>query len=830
MIRFQCPECGGIVAIESGDLGTMVECGHCSKIVKSPADRVSPGSVIGDFIIRREIGRGGMGIVYEAYQISLDRPAALKVLSDAYANNSEFVVGFIKEARAAAKLNHPHVVQAYAVGEDDGMFYLAMEFIDGETMKGYLKRQHIVEPLQAINIIQQIAEALSYAWTEQKLIHRDIKPDNIMLTSSGRAKLADLGLARVAGDVDDADKDEVMGTPQYICPEHLTGAPMDVRSDIYSLGATFYHFVTGRFPFEGSSAAEIAQKHITCKLTPAISVNKDVPQCVSMIIDKMMEKDPLMRYQDADSLVDDLRAARKMVEAGCTMTRVTSLLRSKDPASAGSSARLFTAEADEIRPSGLRKLFTGKAKYAVIGAAVVLLGGIGGAVALMSGGKSAEPVKTETAVKAEVKQETKTVAKSEVATKPEVKTESALVKSLRAELAYATDSKNKPQDIIKRGEAFVATLTPDKFGEEETKLAKELKTALQKAKARLPKPLTPEQKAALEKKKAAEAKARAEAAKKKAAAEAKKKAEAAKKAKLAAEAKKKAEAAKKAAAIKANESKNLENQIKRELAALYPRAYAMTSNRIIVTSAKEKDKYASEFANAVKLFEDWQAKWKEQAKRKPQFAGKISGQINSLAVRKTIAMLKACQEIHEYAYKGGEKMKGVYLGRYQIISTNWQGIDYKESNFESRLKVNNLNSAVKLRLIAQSAMRLRKNTASMDGISLLAYYHVLAGDADIVARMNLSMQQKQKLAAYFKGWKLPAKESQILLKKPAPPKKKAPAKKAPAKKAPAKPAAKKGPVVKKGEVVKINVPGASTTLKNGSSKKNTAAKTTNKKK
>ena len=809
MIRFQCPECGGIVAIENDDVGTMVECGHCSKIVKSPADRVSPGAVIGDFIIRREIGRGGMGIVYEAYQISLDRPAALKVLSEAYANNSEFVVGFIKEARAAAKLNHPHVVQAYAVGEDAGIFYLAMEFIDGETMKGVLKRQRIIDPLQAINIIQQIAEALSYAWTEQKLIHRDIKPDNIMLTSSGRAKLADLGLARVAGDVDDADKDEVMGTPQYICPEHLTGAPMDVRSDIYSLGATFYHFVTGRFPFEGTSAAEIAQKHITCKLTPAMNVNKDVPQCVSMIIDKMMEKDPLMRYPDADSLVDDLRAARKMVEAGCTMTRVTSLLRSKD--GGASSARLFSAEADEIRPSGLRKLFMGKAKYAVIGAAVVLLGGIGAAIALMSGGKSAEPVKAEatakaeasakeeTPAKAEVKKETQAVAKSEVAAKPEVKQESALVKSLRAELAYAKDSKNKPEDIVKRAEAFVATLSPAEFGEEEKKLAGELKTAVLKAKARI---LTPAQKAALEKKKAAEAKARAEAAKKKAAA-----------AKAAAEAKKKADAAKKAATAKANERKNVENQIKRELAALYPRAYATTSKRIIVTSAAEKDKYASEFANAIKLFEDWQKKWAEQAKRKPHLAGMISAQTNSIALKKTLAMLKACQEIHEYAYNGGDKLKGVYIGRYQIISTGWQGIDYKEDNFESRLKVANFNSGVKLRLIAQSAMRLRKNTISLDGITLLAYYHVLAGDADIAAQMNLSPAQKQKLATYFNSWKLPAKEKQVLLKKPAPKKKAQP------KKAPAKPAAKKPATAKKGEVVKITVPGASTTLKNGASKK-----------
>ena len=506
------------------------------------------------------------------------------------------------------------------------------------------------------------------------------------------------------------------------------------------------------------------------------------------------------------------------------MTRVTSLLRSKD--SGVSSARLFSAAADDIRPSGLRKLFMGKAKYAVIGAAVVLLGGIGAAIAL-SGGKSAEPAKNVSA-QTDVKKETETAARSEAAEKPEVKTESALVKSLRAELAYANNTKNKPQDIVKRGDAFVATLSPDNFGEEEKKLAEELKAALTKAKARIPKPLTPEQKAALEKKKAEaakKAKAAAEAQKKaaaaKAAAEAKKKAEAAKKAQAAAAARKKAEAAKKAAANKANEQKNVENQIKRELAALYPRVYAATSKRIIVTSAAEKDKYASEFANAVKLFEDWQKKWSVQAERKPQLKGMINAQINSSAVRQTIAMLKTCQLIHETAYKGGEKMKGVYIGPVQIVSTNWQGIDYKEDNMESRLKVARLNAAVKLRLIAQSAIRLRKNTVALNGIPLLAYYHVLVGDAEIAARMNLSQAQKQQLANYFKNWKVPAKETQELLKKPAPPKKKA----APPKKAPAKPAAsKKGD----GKEVKITVPGVSTTLKNGSDKKKTAAKTSNK--
>ncbi len=315
-MRFQCSSCGRIVAVDDIDAGIMVQCGHCGSVVQVPPTRLSRGSVIADFIIRRAIGQGGMGTVYLSHQITLDRPAALKILAESYANNAEFVALFIKEARAAAKLNHPHIVQAYAVGEDDGLLYFAMENIDGETMKDVLEREGVIPVDQALNVIQQIAEALNYAWIEQKLIHCDIKPDNIMLTSTGRAKLADLGLARVTGDMSDADDDEVMGTPQYISPEALTGAPMDTRSDIYSLGATFYQFVTGRLAFDGATAAEIAKKHLTEPLIPPRSVNKDIPESVSRIIMKMMAKNPSMRYQDASELIDDLRNARRGKLAG----------------------------------------------------------------------------------------------------------------------------------------------------------------------------------------------------------------------------------------------------------------------------------------------------------------------------------------------------------------------------------------------------------------------------------------------------------------------------------------------------------------------------------
>ena len=152
-MRFQCPLCSGIVAVDNSALGIKVQCGHCSGVIDVPQSRVAPGAIVADFIVQKELGRGGMGVVYLAHQISLDRPAALKVLSENYANDAQFVGNFIKEARAAAKLNHPHIVQAYAVGEDEGIFYFAMEDIDGKTMKEVLKEQQLIPSDQALLIV-----------------------------------------------------------------------------------------------------------------------------------------------------------------------------------------------------------------------------------------------------------------------------------------------------------------------------------------------------------------------------------------------------------------------------------------------------------------------------------------------------------------------------------------------------------------------------------------------------------------------------------------------------------------------------------------------------
>lgn len=302
-MRFLCPICKGIVSVDNVNAGKNVACGHCQQEITVPKDNHSPGVVIGDFVIEKELARGGMGIVFLAKQISLDRMVALKVLMSKYTEDVEFIQQFVQEARAAAKLNHPNVVQAYAVGEEDGVYYFAMEFVDGKTMKQVLAENGKINELDAAKIIKDVADALDFAWTEFKIVHQDIKPDNIMLTQKGRAKLADLGLAK-AGEVGigDDDHDEVLGTPQYISPEQLLGEKTDVRSDIYSLGATFYHLITGTFPYTGSSANDLAKQHVDGVLEPPKVRDASISTEANDIIVKMMSKDITKRYQSGSEL------------------------------------------------------------------------------------------------------------------------------------------------------------------------------------------------------------------------------------------------------------------------------------------------------------------------------------------------------------------------------------------------------------------------------------------------------------------------------------------------------------------------------------------------
>jgi len=263
---------------------------------------------LGEFTLLRKLGEGGMGSVYLA--VGPDkRRVALKVLPPHLAKQRPFLTRFYREAQATIKLRHKNIVQGVAVGEDHGRYYFAMEFIDGRSVKDILDEVGAMEPQQASQIILQVAEGLAYAHANG-IVHRDIKPENVMVTRDGVAKLADLGLARQT----EADLTALtrtgtsMGTPHYMAPEQSTDAKrVDARADIYSLGATWYHMVTGRFPFTGESLVEILQKHLREPLKSPSSVRPGLPRSISLTIERMMAKDPANRIQTAKELCQIIR-------------------------------------------------------------------------------------------------------------------------------------------------------------------------------------------------------------------------------------------------------------------------------------------------------------------------------------------------------------------------------------------------------------------------------------------------------------------------------------------------------------------------------------------
>ena len=307
-MKFFCDQCKKAFSYDDNAEGK-ISCPDCQSQFDNPGPKnLAPGVILGDFLIKGNISSGGMGQVFLAQQLSLDRDVALKVLHNKYTGDKEYIDSLFSEAKAAAKLSHPNIVQAYAVGEADGIFYFAMEYVRGNTFKEILKKQNKIPFDQAVKVIIEIAGAINIAWKEQKLVHQDIKPDNIMLDANGFAKLADLGLAKTATSQKNAqeDADEVLGTPQYISPEQLTGVQTDVRSDIYSLGATFYHFVTGRFAYEAPLAEDIARQHVEGNLIPPKEKNPELPEELNAIIVKMMARYPEDRYQTPEPLIKDL--------------------------------------------------------------------------------------------------------------------------------------------------------------------------------------------------------------------------------------------------------------------------------------------------------------------------------------------------------------------------------------------------------------------------------------------------------------------------------------------------------------------------------------------
>ncbi|HSG72731.1 MAG TPA: serine/threonine-protein kinase [Planctomycetaceae bacterium] len=265
---------------------------------------------LGDFKILKKLGQGGMGAVYLAHQISLDRQVALKTLSTELSKKEECVKRFQREARTMAKLDHPNAVKVYAVDSLQGLHFVAIEYVDGMSMQAWMNQLKQLSVGDAVHVILACADALKSAHA-QNMIHRDIKPDNILVTKNGIVKLADFGLAKALDeeDVSMTQSGTGLGTPLYMAPEQARNAKhVDRRSDIYALGVTLYYFLTGQLPFSGESTLEVIMAKEKGFFKSARKWNPQVPERLELIIDKAMSKDLHLRYADCETLIKDLES------------------------------------------------------------------------------------------------------------------------------------------------------------------------------------------------------------------------------------------------------------------------------------------------------------------------------------------------------------------------------------------------------------------------------------------------------------------------------------------------------------------------------------------
>lgn len=266
-----------------------------------------PGTFLQDrYEILEQIGSGGMSVVYKAKCHKLNRLVAIKVLKEEFCNDSNFVSKFKMEAQSAAGLSHPNIVSVYDVIDEGKLHYIVMELIEGITLKSYIQKKGRLEVKETIGIAIQVAQGIAAAH-EQHIIHRDIKPQNMIISKDGKVKVADFGIARAVSA--QTMTSSAMGSVHYISPEQARGGFSDERSDIYSLGVTMYEMVTGRVPFEGDNTVAIALAHLEDAVVPPSVYNPEIPVSLERIILTCMEKKPERRYRSAQDVITDLRAA-----------------------------------------------------------------------------------------------------------------------------------------------------------------------------------------------------------------------------------------------------------------------------------------------------------------------------------------------------------------------------------------------------------------------------------------------------------------------------------------------------------------------------------------
>ncbi len=301
-------------------------------------DARARGQRIGGYEIMGKLGEGGLGVVYKARQLSMGRIVALKVLHERWVTDDEFRKRFLVEARLVGRLSHPNLIQVIDVGRYKSTLYFSMEFVDGEAVDAILDREGRVDLQSTVSIAIQVASALEYLH-QRRIVHRDVKPGNIMVTKGGIAKLGDFGFVKSSLESVLSTEREVLGTPDYISPEAARGEKnLDFRSDLYSLGTTLYHMLTGNPPF-GGSVSDVMDQHIKSEPKSISAITKDLPPKMIEVVERLMKKRPADRYQNFSELLNDLdevrRAAKSpIVSTGMPSASVATMARSGNPADA----------------------------------------------------------------------------------------------------------------------------------------------------------------------------------------------------------------------------------------------------------------------------------------------------------------------------------------------------------------------------------------------------------------------------------------------------------------------------------------------------------------
>ncbi|MGI9859857.1 Stk1 family PASTA domain-containing Ser/Thr kinase [Moorella naiadis] len=284
----------------------------------------------GRYEIISELGGGGMARVYRGQDRLLNRSITIKILREQYASDKEFLTRFQREAQAVASLSHPNVVSIYDVGQDDGLHYLIMEYVEGRSLKDLISERAPLPPLEAIDIAQQICDALEHAH-ENGVVHRDIKPHNILITRNGRVKVTDFGIAQAVSEVTMSQSGNMIGSVHYLAPEQARGGVVGATADIYSLGIVLYEMLTGILPFQGETPVAVAIKHLQESPRPLRDLNPNVPPALERIVMRSLEKDPYRRYPSAAALRSDLRAVKNALADASFATQVLPAIEALDP-------------------------------------------------------------------------------------------------------------------------------------------------------------------------------------------------------------------------------------------------------------------------------------------------------------------------------------------------------------------------------------------------------------------------------------------------------------------------------------------------------------------